>query len=153
MRAATETDEQVGDRANDAVRITGEEVRARVIAEGANLACTQRGRIEAARRGVRLDTDAIDNSAGVDTSDVEVNIKIALSLPERDGRLAYEARNRLLADMTGAIETWCCATVSPDAGALAGGTAWPGRFRLRAAAHAGAGTVGPPQPCSRVLAR
>ena len=103
VRAATETDEQVGDRANDAVRITGEEVRARVIAEGANLACTQRGRIEAARRGVRLNTDAIDNSAGVNTSDVEVNIKIALSLPERDGRLTFEARNRLLAEMTGEI--------------------------------------------------
>ncbi len=63
------------------------EIRAKVVGEGANLGLTQRGRIEAARFGVRLNTDAIDNSAGVNTSDVEVNIKIALSIPERDGRL------------------------------------------------------------------
>ena len=81
VRAATETDDQVGDRANDAIRITGAEVRAKVIGEGANLGCTQRGRIESARRGVRLNSDAIDNSAGVNTSDVEVNIKIALAFP------------------------------------------------------------------------
>jgi glutamate dehydrogenase len=61
---------------------------------------TQRGRIEAALRGVRLNTDAIDNSAGVNTSDMEVNIKIALSIPVRDGRLAMAARNALLAEMT-----------------------------------------------------
>ncbi|HEX2136822.1 MAG TPA: NAD-glutamate dehydrogenase [Microvirga sp.] len=100
VRASTETDDQVGDRANDAVRISGREVRASVIGEGANLGLTQRGRIEAARAGVRLNTDAIDNSAGVNTSDVEVNIKIALAVPERDGRLDHAARNRLLADMT-----------------------------------------------------
>ncbi|WP_112661840.1 NAD-glutamate dehydrogenase [Microvirga flavescens] len=100
IRASTETDEQVGDRANDAIRIAGGDVRAKVIGEGANLGMTQRGRIEAARAGIRLNTDAIDNSAGVNTSDVEVNIKIALTTPERDGRLPYEARNALLADMT-----------------------------------------------------
>jgi glutamate dehydrogenase len=100
IRASTETDEQVGDRANDAIRITGAEVRASVIGEGANLGATQRGRIEAARAGVRLNTDAIDNSAGVNTSDVEVNIKIALTTPERDGRLNEDDRNTLLADMT-----------------------------------------------------
>jgi len=100
IRASTETDEQVGDRANDAIRITGAEVRAKVIGEGANLGATQRGRIEAARAGVRLNTDAIDNSAGVNTSDVEVNIKIGLSIPERDGRLDQADRNALLADMT-----------------------------------------------------
>lgn len=100
VRASTETDERVGDRANDAVRVTGAEVRAKVVGEGANLACTQLGRIEAARTGVRLNTDAIDNSAGVNTSDVEVNIKIALSVPERDGRLTQDDRNRLLAGMT-----------------------------------------------------
>jgi glutamate dehydrogenase len=71
-----------------------------VIGEGANLGLTQLGRIEAARAGVRLNTDAIDNSAGVNTSDVEVNIKIALSVPERDGRLDEAARNALLAEMT-----------------------------------------------------
>ncbi|WP_345822154.1 NAD-glutamate dehydrogenase [Methylobacterium fujisawaense] len=100
VRATTETDEDAGDRANDAVRITGAELRTKVVGEGANLGLTQRGRIEAARAGVRLNTDAIDNSAGVNTSDVEVNIKIALMTPERDGRLSYEARNALLADMT-----------------------------------------------------
>jgi glutamate dehydrogenase len=100
IRASSETDDQVGDRANDPIRITGAEVRAKVVGEGANLGVTQRGRIEAARCGVRLNTDAIDNSAGVNTSDVEVNIKIALTQPVRDGRLSEEARNGLLADMT-----------------------------------------------------
>ncbi len=64
VRAASESDDEAGDRANDAIRITGSELRARVVGEGANLGLTQRGRIEAARRGVRLNTDAIDNSAG-----------------------------------------------------------------------------------------
>jgi glutamate dehydrogenase len=100
IRATGESDDQVGDRANDAIRVTGAELRARVIGEGANLGVTQLGRIEAARHGVRLNTDAIDNSAGVNTSDVEVNIKIALDTPLRDGRLTPEARNALLADMT-----------------------------------------------------
>jgi glutamate dehydrogenase len=100
VRAASESDIDVGDRANDAIRVTGSEVRAKVIGEGANLGCTQLGRIEAARKGVRLNSDAIDNSAGVNTSDVEVNIKIALSVPEREGRLGEEERNRLLPDMT-----------------------------------------------------
>ena len=76
------------------------DLRCKVIGEGANLGVTQRGRIEAALRGGRLNTDAIDNSAGVNTSDIEVNIKIALSIPVRDGRLAMDARNALLAGMT-----------------------------------------------------
>jgi glutamate dehydrogenase len=100
VRASTETDEAAGDRANDPIRITGVQVRAKVIGEGANLGMTQRGRVEAALNGVRLNTDAIDNSAGVNTSDVEVNIKIALSLPCRDGRLSVKDRNALLGDMT-----------------------------------------------------
>jgi glutamate dehydrogenase len=100
VRASSETDDQVGDRANDAIRVTGAELRAKVIGEGANLGCTQRGRIEAALNGVRLNTDAIDNSAGVNTSDLEVNIKIALAPPERTGRLDAAARDALLVDMT-----------------------------------------------------
>lgn len=100
IRASDETDAQVGDRANDAIRVAGTDVRARVIGEGANLGVTQRGRIEAARKGVRLNTDAIDNSAGVNTSDVEVNIKIALAGPVKDGRLTEDKRNALLAAMT-----------------------------------------------------
>jgi glutamate dehydrogenase len=100
IRAADESDEAVGDRANDPIRITGKDVRCKVIGEGANLGMTQRGRIEAAFRGIRLNTDAIDNSAGVNTSDMEVNLKIALSVPLRDGRLTMDGRNVLLAAMT-----------------------------------------------------
>ncbi|OAF12700.1 NAD-glutamate dehydrogenase [Bradyrhizobium centrolobii] len=100
IRASAESDDQAGDRANDPIRITGADVRARVIGEGANLGVTQRGRIEAAQKGVKLNTDAIDNSAGVNTSDVEVNIKIALARPEREGRLSPADRNSLLATMT-----------------------------------------------------
>lgn len=100
IRASDETDAQVGDRANDAIRVAGNDLRARVVGEGANLGVTQRGRIEAARKGVKLNTDAIDNSAGVNTSDVEVNIKIALAGPVKDGRLKEDKRNALLAAMT-----------------------------------------------------
>ncbi len=100
VRASSESDAMAGDRANDAIRITGAEVAAKVVGEGANLGMTQRGRVEAALKGVRLNTDAIDNSAGVNSSDVEVNLKIALSKPVRAGQLSLEARNELLAAMT-----------------------------------------------------
>ena len=100
VRATSETDEDARDRANDAIRITGADVRAAVIGEGANLGCTQLGRIEAAFRGVRLNTDAIDNSAGVNTSDVEVNIKIALAAAIGEGKLDLAQRNTLLVAMT-----------------------------------------------------
>ena len=100
IRASGESDDHVGDRANDLIRIAGAAVRARVIGEGANLGLTQRGRVEAAQKGIKLNTDAIDNSAGVNTSDVEVNLKIALARPERDGRLSQKDRNSLLAAMT-----------------------------------------------------
>ena len=100
VRATSETDEAVGDRANDAIRITGLDLRAKVIGEGANLGMTQRGRIEASANGVRLNTDAIDNSAGVNTSDIEVNIKIALAPPVRSGRLKLLDRDHLLAKLT-----------------------------------------------------
>jgi glutamate dehydrogenase len=100
IRASDELDAAAGDRANDAIRVTGGQIRAKVIGEGANLGMTQRGRIEAARNGVRLNTDAIDNSAGVNTSDVEVNIKVALATPVRDGRLDGESRRALLSEMT-----------------------------------------------------
>ena len=103
IRASAEGDEAAGDRANDAIRITGAELRCKVMGEGANLGATQRGRIEAALAGVRLNTDAIDNSAGVNTSDVEVNIKIALSEPVRTGVLDPDGRVALLASMTGEV--------------------------------------------------
>ncbi len=100
IRATSETNADAGDRANDAVRVTGRELRAKVVGEGANLGATQKGRIEFARAGGRINTDAIDNSAGVNTSDVEVNIKIALKSAMAEGRLDRAARDRLLATMT-----------------------------------------------------
>ncbi|MEW6123793.1 MAG: NAD-glutamate dehydrogenase [Pseudomonadota bacterium] len=100
VRASIETDAQVGDRANDAIRVAAADLRVKAVGEGANLGMTQRGRIEAARRGVRLNTDAIDNSAGVNTSDVEVNIKIALSTPVAEGVLSAPDRAALLGEMT-----------------------------------------------------
>ena len=103
LKASTESNADVGDRANDAIRVNGQDVRARVIGEGANLGVTQAGRIEFASHGGRLNTDFIDNSAGVDTSDHEVNIKIALGAASRAGRLSGEARDRLLADMTSEV--------------------------------------------------
>src|SRR5690606_11112018 len=100
VRGSTETNADAGDRANDAIRITGSEIRARVVGEGANLGMTQRGRIEYGLAGGRGNSDAIDNSAGVNSSDLEVNIKIALAAAMRSGRLTRPARNKLLADMT-----------------------------------------------------
>lgn len=100
IRATTETDQQVGDRANDAIRITAPEVRAKVIGEGANLGLTQKARIEYGLNGGRCNSDAIDNSGGVNSSDVEVNIKIALANAMRSGKLKRPARDRLLAEMT-----------------------------------------------------
>jgi glutamate dehydrogenase len=100
VKATDETHADVRDRANDAIRADGREIRAKVVGEGGNLGCTQRGRVEYAQAGGRLNTDFIDNSAGVNTSDVEVNIKILLSDVERRGRLTRAARNKLLASMT-----------------------------------------------------
>ncbi len=100
IRGTTETDAEVGDRANDPIRITAPEVGARVIGEGANLGVTQKGRIEFGLNGGRCNSDAIDNSAGVNSSDVEVNIKIALASAMREDRLTRPRRNKLLASMT-----------------------------------------------------
>ncbi len=99
VKAPSETQAEVGDRANDALRVNGDEIRAKVIGEGANLAVTQRGRVAFALAGGRIDTDAIDNSAGVDTSDHEVNIKILLDQAIASGALAPEDRQPLLAEM------------------------------------------------------
>jgi glutamate dehydrogenase len=100
VKASRETQAEVGDRANDALRVNGRELRCKVFAEGGNLGCTQLGRIEYALAGGRINTDAIDNSAGVDTSDHEVNIKILLGLPISEGELTEKQRNALLAEMT-----------------------------------------------------
>ncbi len=99
-KAADESHAEVGDRANDAIRVNGAELRCRVIGEGGNLGFTQRGRIEFAMAGGRAYTDAIDNSAGVDCSDHEVNIKILLNIVEADGELTRKQRDQLLAAMT-----------------------------------------------------
>jgi len=100
VKAKDETHAQVGDRANDALRVDGRELKCKAVVEGGNLGCTQLGRIEFARAGGRINTDAIDNSAGVDTSDHEVNIKILLGLAIGDGELTEKQRNVLLAEMT-----------------------------------------------------
>ncbi|HRO33754.1 MAG TPA: NAD-glutamate dehydrogenase [Brevundimonas sp.] len=100
VKAANETNAQAGDKGNDAIRIDGAELRAQVVGEGANLGMTQAGRIEAARNGVRINTDAIDNSAGVDSSDHEVNIKILTGAAIAAGSLKAADRNALLASMT-----------------------------------------------------
>ncbi|WP_299528063.1 NAD-glutamate dehydrogenase [uncultured Streptomyces sp.] len=100
VKSSAETDADVGDKANDAIRVDGEELRAKVVGEGGNLGATQLGRIEFARAGGRINTDAIDNSAGVDTSDHEVNIKILLNGLVRDGDMTVKQRNKLLAEMT-----------------------------------------------------
>jgi glutamate dehydrogenase len=100
IKASSQSNLEVGDKANDAIRIDGSEVRAQVIGEGANLGLTQAGRIACAMAGVRLNTDAIDNSAGVDCSDHEVNIKILLGSLMASGELAADRRDALLASMT-----------------------------------------------------
>ncbi len=100
VKATRETHAQVGDRANDGVRVNGAQLRAKVVAEGGNLGLTQLGRIEFAQKGGRINTDAIDNSAGVDCSDHEVNIKILLGLVVADGEMTEKQRNALLAEMT-----------------------------------------------------
>ncbi len=100
VKASTEAHTEVGDKANDHIRINGAQIRARVVGEGGNLGLTQLGRVEAALHGVQLNTDAIDNSAGVDTSDHEVNIKILLDEVVRAGDMTPKQRNEFLAAMT-----------------------------------------------------
>jgi len=100
VKARGESHAQVGDRANDAIRVDGRELRVKVIGEGGNLGLTQLGRIEFASLGGRLNTDAIDNSAGVDCSDHEVNIKILLAAVVGAGDMTLKQRDELLAGMT-----------------------------------------------------
>jgi glutamate dehydrogenase len=100
VKGSTETNGEVGDKANDMIRVDGGELRVKVVGEGGNLGFTQRGRIEFARQGGKINTDAIDNSGGVDCSDHEVNIKILLDRLIDNGALAAPERNPLLARMT-----------------------------------------------------
>ncbi|MFI4880177.1 MAG: NAD-glutamate dehydrogenase, partial [Steroidobacterales bacterium] len=103
VKASGETNAEVGDRANDGLRINGRDLRAKVVGEGGNLGLSQRGRVEYALAKGRLNTDFIDNSAGVNTSDVEVNIKILLNPQVAERKLTRGDRNRLLARMTSAV--------------------------------------------------
>jgi glutamate dehydrogenase len=100
VKAASQSQGEVGDAANDRLRVNAEELRVKVVGEGANLGVTQAGRIAYSLHGGRINTDFIDNSAGVDCSDNEVNIKIALNQEMADGRLSLEDRNTLLVSMT-----------------------------------------------------
>ncbi|MBC8211355.1 MAG: NAD-glutamate dehydrogenase [Gammaproteobacteria bacterium] len=107
VKASTETSEQVKDKFNDALRIDGKDLRAKVVAEGGNLGFTQLGRIEYAKKGGRIYTDSIDNSAGVDCSDHEVNLKIMLFQAVQQGKLTLQDRNQLLASMTDDVAKLC----------------------------------------------
>jgi glutamate dehydrogenase len=100
VKATQETNAEVGDRANDAVRVDGAELGCRVVGEGGNLGLTQRGRVEYALGGGRIYMDATDNSAGVDCSDHEVNIKILLDSVVESGDMTEKQRNELLVEMT-----------------------------------------------------
>ncbi len=100
VKACFESHAQAGDKAGDAFRVNGNELRCKVFGEGGNLGCTQNGRIEFAQAGGRIYTDAIDNSAGVDCSDHEVNIKILVGAVQESGALTQDTRNQLLASMT-----------------------------------------------------
>jgi glutamate dehydrogenase len=111
VKASTESNADVGDKANDAIRVDGKDLRVKVVGEGGNLGLTQLGRIEFATHGGKINTDAIDNSAGVDTSDHEVNIKILLNGLVTDGDMTVKQRNKLLAEMTRSAP-WCCATTT-----------------------------------------
>jgi glutamate dehydrogenase len=103
VKASTETHADVGDKANDAVRVNGNELRVKVVGEGGNLGLTQRGRIEFARAGGKINTDALDNSAGVDCSDHEVNIKVLLDQLVAQTHLDQTQRNELLVKMTSEV--------------------------------------------------
>jgi glutamate dehydrogenase len=134
IKSSGQSQSDVGDLSNDAVRVDGAEVRAKVIGEGANLAVTQAGRIEFAEHGGRINTDFIDNSAGVDCSDNEVNIKIPLNREMTEGRLSLDKRNRLLARMTDdvaelVLEDNRLQTLALSIAESGGATALPGHVR------------------------
>src|SRR4029450_1041757 len=119
VKAASEDDADVGDRANDRVRVNGHDVRARVVAEGGNLGFTQKGRLEYWLRGGLINTDAVDNSGGVDMSDHEVNIKILMDLLVKRGvSQGRRGRNRILMEMTEEVATLVLADNANQARAL-----------------------------------
>ncbi len=118
VRGSEESDGAVGDPADEEVRVTGRDLRVRVVAEGANLGVTPRGRVEFALAGGLINNDAVDNSAGVDSSDHEVNLKVLLAGPQRDGRLDRAGRNELLAGLADTVVAAVLANVARQNRAL-----------------------------------
>ncbi len=134
IKASTQSQADVGDPSNDSLRVSADELRAKAIGEGANLAITQAGRIEFAERGGRINTDFIDNSAGVDCSDNEVNIKIPLNREMQEKRLTFEKRNVLLERMTDdvselVLEDNRLQTLALSIAEAGGAAALPGQIR------------------------
>ena len=154
VKAAGESDTDVGDHANDGVRIGSDQVRARVIAEGANLGVTQRARIRYSRRGGRINADFIDNAAGVATSDREVNLKILLAVAMEEGRLGPADRDGYLARSEEEVADEVLRQVDHSVVALnrAADRQRPGARRLRSAARPPGGCGGV-RPGRRVPAR
>ncbi len=153
VKATRETHADVGDRANDALRVDGRELRCKVVVEGGNLGCTQLGRIEYARAGGRINTDAIDNSGGVGTSDHEVNIKILLGLADRRRRAHREAAQRAArGDDRRRRRAGAARQLLPDAGAVGHRTHRAEAARRAAALRAVPGARGPAEPRDRVPA-
>ena len=126
VKAAAESHAAVGDKANDAIRVDGRELRVRMVGEGGNLGLTQRGRVEYARRGGLVNTDAVDNAAGVDCSDHEVNIKVLLRAAIDDGALDPADRDALLASMTDEVAALVLADNDGQTRALANARAQAG---------------------------
>ena len=150
VKSKSETHADVGDKANDALRVNGSELRAKVVGEGGNLGFTQRGRIEFALGGGKVNTDAIDNAGGVNCSDHEVNIKVLLDTVVAEGDMTVKQRNALLAEMTEAVaERVLRGLLHADAGALAGARAGARDARGARARHARSRGRGPAGPRDR----
>jgi glutamate dehydrogenase len=118
VKSSDESHLDVGDRVNDVLRINGVDLRCKVVGEGGNLGFTQKGRIEASFKGVKMNTDAMDNSAGVDCSDHEVNIKIALIAAMKAGKISLEERNKILEEMTEEVSQLVLADNKNQTGAI-----------------------------------
>ncbi len=118
VKASDESHVDVGDRVNDVLRVNGNQLKCKVVGEGGNLGFTQKGRIEASLNGVRMNTDAMDNSAGVDCSDHEVNIKIAMTAAMKAGKISLEERNKILEQMTDEVSELVLADNKNQTGAI-----------------------------------
>ena len=154
VKSSRESNADVGDRANNALRVNGDQLRCKVVGEGGNLGFTQLGRVEAALHGVLLNTDFIDNSAGVDTSDHEVNIKILLNGEVQKKKLALPERNKLLGgDDRRGRAAGAHRQLPPEPGLVADGAHGHVAARLQAALHPHAGIAGAARPPDRIPAQ